>query len=378
MNFKTQEIGSIDKLSFRTKASKGKPLNERDIAEARNWGAKLNVLVDEKLLAKKEKTKEDIAAIRDLSSLMAIRFFEKAGLDIVYDGEQKRVEMYQHAIQNTNGFNFVGHVRSFDDKYYNIASCENHVSMKNLFHTDELKFIAKSTKMGIKVPITGAATLAYWSDNKYYIEKWAKENIPPKKRNLAARREFILDLARNVLRPNIKSLVESGATKIQIDEPAASMFISKEDLEIFAESFNESVKGINCEFSMHICFSDYGALFPQILEMKKCSEHAWEFANRDSTKLGVSKETRDGYYALNYFKEYGFGGNVGLGVINVHSNFIPSPELIRDRTLYGASVLGPEHILVNPDCGLRTRSWEIAFEMLSCMTKGAELAREAV
>jgi 5-methyltetrahydropteroyltriglutamate--homocysteine methyltransferase len=50
-------------------------------------------------------------------------------------------------------------------------------------------------------------------------------------------------------------------------------------------------------------------------------------------------------------------------------------ELVRDRILYAVDVLGdPERIQVNPDCGLRTRSWDVVYEKLSNMVEGTRLA----
>ena len=62
--------------------------------------------------------------------------------------------------------------------------------------------------------------------------------------------------------------------------------------------------------------------------------------------------------------------------MDIHSDFIESPELVRDRILYAAKVLGPERIFANPDCGLRTRKLDIAFAKLQNMVKGAGLARQ--
>jgi 5-methyltetrahydropteroyltriglutamate--homocysteine methyltransferase len=79
------------------------------------------------------------------------------------------------------------------------------------------------------------------------------------------------------------------------------------------------------------------------------------------------------------FREYGSGKELGLGVIDVHTDFIEPPELIRDRILYSVKVLkGASKIVVNPDCGLRTRSRDIAFSKLSNMIKGIKLAEEEV
>jgi len=79
------------------------------------------------------------------------------------------------------------------------------------------------------------------------------------------------------------------------------------------------------------------------------------------------------------FKEYGFKGEVGIGVTDVHVDKIETPKLVRDRILYAAKAIGdPAKIYVNPDCGLRTRSRTIAFEKIRSMVKGAELARQAI
>jgi 5-methyltetrahydropteroyltriglutamate--homocysteine methyltransferase len=51
---------------------------------------------------------------------------------------------------------------------------------------------------------------------------------------------------------------------------------------------------------------------------------------------------------------------------------------VRDRVLYAAELLGPERVHVNPDCGLRTRSWDVAFEKLRNMVEGTRLAEEAL
>ena len=125
---------------------------------------------------------------------------------------------------------------------------------------------------------------------------------------------------------------------------------------------------------MHICFSDYTRLFPHIEQLDNCYELQLEFSNRDSLELGTKSEDRPGYDVLPLFRESVWDGKIGLGAIDIHSNFIESPELVRDRILHAAEVLGPERIEVNTDCGLRTRTWEVSFEKLRNMVEGARLA----
>jgi 5-methyltetrahydropteroyltriglutamate--homocysteine methyltransferase len=95
-----------------------------------------------------------------------------------------------------------------------------------------------------------------------------------------------------------------------------------------------------------------------------------EFANRDN-------EQREAYDQLRLLKEYDDRREVGLGVADVHDDDIESPQLIHDRIAYATKILeNPERIFVNPDCGLRTRTWDVAYAKLCNVVKGAEMARE--
>ena len=77
------------------------------------------------------------------------------------------------------------------------------------------------------------------------------------------------------------------------------------------------------------------------------------------------------------FRDLPYQPALGLGVLDIHTDFIESPELVRDRVLYAVNVFGdPSRIHVTPDCGLRTRSWEVAFQKLRSMTAGVQLARK--
>jgi len=305
-------------------------------------------------------SKEEKDKIRNDAAISNIRTLEELGLDIIYDGEVRRVEMYEEPVRYIDGFDFAGRVRSWDNKYYNKARVTGPVKFKQNFHENEFKFVKKNAKKEIKVPVTGAYTLADWSYNEYYKSK----------------EDLIIALARKVLRPLIKDLVKLGAKIVQIDEPAATSHPS--EMDIFRESINESVKGINAKIVVHACFSgnDYKALAPQMPEIK-AEQYTLEFANRDTWNLGASDQTRKGFQVLKLFKEYGFKGEIGIGVSDVHVDDIESPQLVRDRILFAAKTLGDaSKIYVNPDCGLRTRSRTVAFNKIKSLVKGAELARQ--
>lgn len=379
--FPAQEVGSLAKPVWRIKGYRGEKLSAPDIAEAAKWGNKLEIenMGEVIKLLNSEDSTEKRKGLRELSALYAVKLFEKAGLDIVYDGEQWRSEMYEHVLKSIAGFEFLGCVKSFDYRYFNKAACVEKPRYLKPFYLEGFIFTKKHTAREIKVPFTGPYTLVDWSFNEYYERKFSREPKELKHRKLKARSEFIFDLVKEVIRPEIKNLVEAGAKWIQIDEPAATTNPTEEEMHLFVEAYNRTVDGFECKFSLHNCYGDYKVLAKYACELKNCSQLLLEFANRDNTKLGVGSEERTGYAELKMFENHGFEGDYGLGVIDVHTDFVEPPELVRDRILYAVKIVkDPARIYASTDCGLRTRTWDVSFEKLKNMVKGAELARTSL
>ena len=378
VRFVTREIGSLAKPGWRVKSIVGRPVEESDVEDARTWGKRLGVegyneLID--ILIKGTGFSEaEKAKIQDYAALYAIRLLENAGLDVVYDGEQRRSEMYDHAVRHAKGFETRGTVRSWDNKYYTKAAVVEKPLVGMVYDLEEYEFVRSHSDRRVKIPFTGAYTIMDWSYDEYYSRDGALLGAPAQKR-AEARWRFGVDAARDVVRPNVSGLVEAGADWVQIDEPAATT--RPEEVPLVVETFNATREGINARASMHICFSDYTSLFPHVEELDNCYELQLEFSNRDSLELGTKAEDRPGYDVLPRFKESAWDGKIGLGVIDIHTDFIEYPELVRDRILHAAEVLGPERIEVNTDCGLRTRTWEVSLEKLKNMVEGARLAEAA-
>jgi 5-methyltetrahydropteroyltriglutamate--homocysteine methyltransferase len=379
--FLTHEIGSLAKPNWRIKAIRNEKLDEEDIKEAIKWAEFLNLKEEsEKLISILNKrinfTKEEKKEIIDFSSLFATKLLEKAGLDLVYDGEQRRSEMYEYPVKNIEGFEFKGYVKSFDNKFFKKAACINLPNLKNFYHVEEFKTISSFTSKPVKIPITGAYTIMDFSFDEYYIKNIYEENFY--KRKKLAREKFLYDLAEKIIYPNLKKLKEEGAKFLQIDEPAASS--KPDEVEIFINSLLKSIKEIHKDvfFIIHICFSDYKLLFPFLEKIQgTIKEIHFEYANRDTKEIGRSKEKRIGYKILDELKNFDF--IIGLGVVDVHTDFVEPKELIRDRILYAyEKIKDPYKIFIAPDCGLRTRKWEIAYEKLKNMVEATEIALKEI
>jgi 5-methyltetrahydropteroyltriglutamate--homocysteine methyltransferase len=377
IRFVTREIGSLAKPGWRVKAIAGRPVEKEDVEGAQKWGGRLGVenydeLID--ILIKGQGfTDEEKQKIQDYASLYGIRLLERAGLDVVYDGEQRRSEMYDHAVRHAKGFETRGTVRSFDNKYYTKAAVVEKPLVERPYDLEEFEFVRSHTNRTVKVPFTGAYTIVDWSYDEHYARNGTMLGAAAKER-AEARQRFGVDVASDVVQPNVLGLVEAGAEWVQIDEPAATT--RPEEVQLVVETFNATREGVNARASMHICFSDYNSLFPHIEQLDDCYELQLEFSNRDSRELGTRPEDRPGYDVLQRFAESEWDGKIGLGVIDIHTDFIEPPELVRDRILRAARVLGPERVEVNTDCGLRTRTWEVSLEKLKNMVEGARLAEK--
>jgi 5-methyltetrahydropteroyltriglutamate--homocysteine methyltransferase len=406
--FPTQEIGSIAKPGWRVKGvSDDTKITANDVKEAEQWGKLLSVpnfheIVE--LLKSRESsttppTQREKEVIRDWSVRYVLSLFQITDLDRVYSGEQWRVEMYEHLVRNIQGFKLLGSVHSFDYKYFTKGALVGEPKYVRPIHLDEYEFVKTATDREIKIPITGPYTVVDWSFNEYYESILRSKNeavtkLDLRKINYEARREFILALVKNALKPEVENLVRHGVKWIQIDEPAITTRPDEDELELFVEAINELTYGIaNCVFSLHNCFSDYRLLARYSSSLKDITQLALEFANRDGSNLGLEPEARPGYSDLQFFEKEGYSGGFGLGVVHVHDysgtpgngasvegrNIFESPELVRDRILAAAKILkDPSRISVNPDCGLRTRSWNVTYEKLKALENGTRLARAAL
>ncbi len=396
--FPVQEIGSLAKPRWRTKGLT-QPLTNQDLAEAEEWARRLKIEDFHDRFKKLLSTQDQKARgkeLLELSTIYGLRLFEQTGLDNEgVGGEQQRVEMYEHVVRAVEGMRILGHVQSLDYKYFNKAVAESTIRRKHAIYLQEFLDVRKNAKNPVKVPITGPYTLVDWSFNGYYSNKETSSSL--KEQKLEGKREFLLDFVEQVIRPEIRDLVDAGATWIQIDEPAVTTHPEPSEMELFVEAWNETVRGFNCKFSDHTCYPSeigYKVLAEYAPKLDKCSHLALEFANRDSPGLGVDEQSRDGYRDLRRFVENGFEGEFGVGVVHVHDfsgevppaagkglerDIIESPELIRDRLLYATKIVGdPGKVWANPDCGLRTRTWDVTYAKLVNIVKGAELAREVL
>ncbi|MEK9195896.1 MAG: hypothetical protein AAB914_00850, partial [Patescibacteria group bacterium] len=244
---RTQEVGSLAKPDWRVQPITNNILTDQNILDAHIWADRLGIAegdveatlgdAQDFLIHEGVLDQQRVDAVKNLAARYAVRLQEKAGIAILYDGEQDRPEMYQDAVAKTNGFEWRGRIRAFDKfpaKSFLKGAIVGPPSVSELWHTDEVDRLHNLTEQDIKVPITGAYTIADWSFDEYYQKSVESGGLGLSKSE--AKKAFVLDIADNVIRPNIEVLLESGATWIKIDEPAEKT--KPDEVELFVDSFN--------------------------------------------------------------------------------------------------------------------------------------------
>jgi len=268
-----------------------------------------------------------------------VKEHEIAGVDIIWDGEMRREEMTSYFAEKIDGFVIYDEIRVWGNNYYPKPAIVDELRYRENLAIDDFLFLRSVTNKDIKVPITGPYTIVDWSFNEYYKSK----------------EDAIYALA-EVMNKELKGLVRAGANYIQLDEPAIPTH--EGELEIAKNAVEIVTKGVNAYIGVHICYGDYGRIFPDILDFN-IDQIDFEFANR-------------GFEDLKILKEYDFDKDLGFGCIDVHTRRVESKDEVVKSIKMALEIVEPDRLYVDPDCGLKLLPRDIAFEKLKIMVEAAK------
>jgi 5-methyltetrahydropteroyltriglutamate--homocysteine methyltransferase len=272
-----------------------------------------------------------------------IRTQEELGIDIIVDGEQYRGDMVAYFAEHLKGFQESELVRSYGNRYYRKPIIVGPIQRQRPMTVDWWQFAQRLTKRPVKGMLTGPYTIMDWSFNEYY----------------PSRRAATLAIAK-VVCEEAKDLEKAGAQYIQVDEPAIST--RPEEMDLAIEALGVVTRGLKAKTITHICYGDFKTIGPKLHKLP-VDQIDLEFANRD-------------FELLDFFKGKRFPKAIGLGVVDVHSHRIESPEEVIANLRKALKVFKPEQIYVDPDCGLKTRTPEEATAKLRVVVEATKAIRE--
>ncbi len=355
-----------------------------------------------------EITYDEFSEKADEAVLLAAKYQEDAGLDIITDGEQRRDSFYSFVTDKLDGIKLMSMAELMDyikdkSRYEQMLRARDvpafaiktpvvvdKITRKRSLALDELQFLRKHTKKKIKVSLPGPYMLTRAS----WIE-------PISKKGYSSRDELAKEYVK-LLREEIIQLRDAGASFVQLDEPSLTEVVygeasmqtfmcavitskvePKEELTFATELVNGVVQGITgVKTGLHVCrgnwsrkeetllVGDYAPLVKYFREMK-VDQFVLEFATARAGNLSVLEGLSGG-------KE------LGLGVVNPRTDVMEAPEQIVARVSEAMKYFDPSDIYLNPDCGFATfaespiNSAKPAYSKLLAMTTASSILKKAV
>ena len=309
----------------------------------------------------------DIAEAQDDAVVVALHDQVAAGLDVVTDGEQTRLDF---------NLSFYGHLSGLDleaapprrfgppahdqrGKHAVTGELTAPEGLGTLSEWERLRRLAPAgpdLKMSVPGPYTLSGRLLANAD---YPDRWAlTEALLP------------------IVSRELEALVEAGCPEIAVDEPSMSCYGHREDPERFADVFNRTVAPVvgRARLSTHLCFGNYkghavglrryAPLFPAFHRLEVDELHV-EMASREFAEAEV----------VGAIAEH---ADVAVGIVDVKSYYVETPEDIEERVRLLLRHAPAERLSPAPDCGLSQTARWAARAKLANMCEGVARVRETL
>ncbi len=280
---------------------------------------------------------------------------EELGLDVLVHGEAERNDMVEYFGEQLDGFCFTenGWVQSYGSRCVKPPVIYGDVSRPAPMTIDWITYAQSLTSKPVKGMLTGPITILCWS--------FVRDDID--------RSEVAFQIAL-AIRKEVLDLEKAGVRVIQIDEAALSegMPVKSRDRQEYlrwaVDAFRLTMAGVqdSTQIHTHMCYSEFNKIITAIAAM-------------DADVISI-ESNRSRMELLKCFVQYEYPNEIGPGVYDIHSPRVPSTEEIVGLLKIAVSVIPAQRLWVNPDCGLKTRTWAEAIPSLVNMVAAAKQVRE--
>ena len=280
---------------------------------------------------------------------------EELGLDVLVHGEAERNDMVEYFGELLDGMLVTaeGWVQSYGSRCVKPPILFGDVERKQPMTVRWSSYAQSRSSRPVKGMLTGPVTMLKWS----FVRD--DEPLEHSCRTLAL-----------ALRDEVTDLERAGIGVIQVDEPAFREALPLREserahyLDWSVKSFLLATAGVRAETQIHthMCYSEFAELIEAIRAL-----------DADVISLEAARSAMD---VAEAFARSGYDTELGLGIWDIHSPRVPPATEMLDLLGRALSVLDADRVWVNPDCGLKTRSWDEVMPALANMVQAARLARE--
>ncbi|HEY4297360.1 MAG TPA: uroporphyrinogen decarboxylase family protein [Paraburkholderia sp.] len=289
---------------------------------------------------------------QDDATLLAIREQERAGLDIITDGEMRRESYSNRFATALDGVDLDNHGVALDRSGHPnpVPRVVGRIRRRHAVEARDVSFLRANTDRMIKITVPGPFTMSQQAQNDFY----------------ASEAEMALDYAEAV-NAEIRDLFAAGADIVQIDEPYMQARPEKAR-EFGLAAVNRALEGITGRTALHICFG-YAAVIHA-----RPSGYSFLPELSDCCVKEISIETAQSSLDTSVLEKLR-GKTIILGVLDLSDLTVETPETVAGRIRRALPHVDPENVIVAPDCGLKYLPREVAFGKMKAMVDGAAIVR---
>ena len=305
----------------------------------------------------------DLATGKLDATLLAIKLQEDAGIDVVTDGEQSRQHFVHGFLEFVDGIDFAHKVEMGirNDRYKAmVPTVTGALKLKGRVHGTEARHARAHTTRKLKITMPGPMTIVDTVADRHYGD----------------RVQMALAFA-DLLNAEARALERDGVDTIQFDEPAFNVYMD-EVKSWGIEALHRAIDGLQCTTAVHIC---YGYGIKANIDWKASLGVEWRqyeaiFPALAASRIGeVAVECIHSKVPLNLLSLLK-GKNVQIGVIDVASDAVETPEEIAATIEAAIQHVPRERIIAGTNCGMAPMRRDIAVAKLEALGKGAALARK--
>jgi 5-methyltetrahydropteroyltriglutamate--homocysteine methyltransferase len=305
----------------------------------------------------------ELAQAKADATLLWIKAQEDAGLDVIGDGEQSRQHFVHGFLEQVEGIDFEHKVKlgSRNTRYdAMVPQVVSELRLKGRVHATEARLLRAHTTRRIKFTLPGPMTIVDTVADKFYGD----------------RVKMAMAFA-DLLNQEAHALRADGVDIIQFDEPAFNVYM-KDAAEWGVQALERAARGLTCTTAVHIC---YGYGIKANVDWKATLGEEWR--QYEEVFPALAKSSID-QISLECFHSHVpphlmsllEGKDVMVGVIDVASDTIETPEQIADTIGQALQYVPKQRLLPCTNCGLAPMDREVALKKLQALAEGAELARK--
>ncbi len=291
---------------------------------------------------------------QDDATLVAIRDMERAGIDLVTDGEMRR-ESYSNrfatALEGVDVDN-PGQALSRTGKPDLVPRIVGPIRRRHPVEVRDVRFLRANTDHAIKITVPGPFTMSQQAVDQHYGDE----------------ARLAMDFAA-ALNDEIHDLVAAGADVVQIDEPYLQSRSAKAAAFAIA-AINRALEGVRATTVLHTCFG-YGAI---VKSKQVGASYAFLEPLRDTSAQQISIEAAQPGLDLSVLERMG-DKTMMVGMIDLGTEDVESAEVVADRVRAALRHIAPERLVLAPDCGMKYLSRASAVGKLRSLAEGARIVR---